>query len=799
MLSPNHQASLREGSGISDPVIAARGYRTISDREELLQLGFSHSQARVPGLLLPLWTTDGRNPLAVYRPDNPRAVGAGRKRSTRAGQTSEVSKTSEVSVQRPSKVIKYEFPKGAAMRVDCPPPCRARLGDPATPLWITEGQKKADALASRGLCALALLGVWNWKGRNAFGGTTVLADFDYVAWEGRQVYVAFDSDVTIKPSVRLALERLVAHLQRRKARVSVVYLPGGPNGKLGVDDYLAAGHTPADLEALAEKPRPAPQDAPPTVEVLEDVPDAIRRPLALVRGQGYAAAWLPVRVTQTEIVSRGGEVVRLDPPRQTVERKLFIVRGDGATFGDASAPGVQGLSALGCEVHLPEKPPDDRLWSPAGVLAYREGRQPAPAEVFRRVAEVIDRFIDFDRSLADQGTMSDMVACFVLATWFLDAFSVIGYLWPSGERGSGKTQLLTAAAELAYLGQVVLGGGSFASLRDLAEYGATLAFDDAENLADPDKRAMLLAGNRRGSTVSLKEPFGEGWRTRHVTTFCARLFSAIRLPDPVLASRTIVVPLVRTADRRRANADPLEYGLWPHDRRALLDDLWALGLAHRSQLPDYERRVNERAALLGRSLEPWRAILAVALWLEERGAQGLWARMEALSQSYQGESPDLEAGDLTRLVVAALCQRATRSISTILQEEGAPQRLIPLPTLAGPAPAYYSGPRLPPVFEFATSEISALAQTLGIQTEADFPPERINPRRVGMVLGKLRFKRASRSHDTPRRWIARDRDVVRLAEIHGVTVVEKLKSELEGWEFSPEDGADGADGAGGED
>jgi hypothetical protein len=35
-------------------------------------------------------------------------------------------------------------------------------------------------------------------------------------------------------------------------------------------------------------------------------------------------------------------------------------------------------------------------------------------------------------------------------------------------------------AELGYLGLVLLAGGSYASLRDMADYGATLAFDDAE-------------------------------------------------------------------------------------------------------------------------------------------------------------------------------------------------------------------------------------------------------------------------------------------------------------------------------
>jgi hypothetical protein len=182
--------------------------------------------------------------------------------------------------------------------------------------------------------------------------------------------------------------------------------------------------------------------------------------------------------------------------------------------------------------------------------------------------------------------MAELVACYIMATYLLEGFSVASNLWPNGDRGSGKTQLLVVVCELAYLGHVVLAGGSFAALRDLADYGATLAFDDAENLADPrktdpDKRTLLLAGNRRGNTVPLKEPVPNGrWRTRHVNTFSFRLFSAIRLPDDVLASRTIIVPLIRTADRARANADPVVLDEWPHSRQELVDDLWLLALGH---------------------------------------------------------------------------------------------------------------------------------------------------------------------------------------------------------------------------
>jgi hypothetical protein len=125
------------------------------------------------------------------------------------------------------------------------------------------------------------------------------------------------------------------------------------------------------------------------------------------------------------------------------------------------------------------------------------------------MVEVVDAFVDFDRSLAPQRTMAEFVAAYALTTWLADAFNVVGFLWPNGDRGAGKTHLLHVVAQMAYLGTVLTAGGSFAALRDLADYGATLAFDDAEELsnaraADPDKRALLLAGNRRGAVVTVR-------------------------------------------------------------------------------------------------------------------------------------------------------------------------------------------------------------------------------------------------------------------------------------------------------
>jgi hypothetical protein len=223
------------------------------------------------------------------------------------------------------------------------------------------------------------------------------------------------------------------------------------------------------------------------------------------------------------------------------------------------------LKELGIIVALSETPQDKATWSGVGVKQFLEGHRPDPADVFGRVVAVVDRFIDFRHSLASQSTMTRFIGCYVLATYLLDAFDVVGYLWAHGEKGSAKTHLLLTITELAYLGLLILSGGTYASLRDLADYGGCLAFDDYEQVmnakkVDPDKRALLLAGNRRGTTVTVKESAGPGkWVTRHVHAYCPRLFSAISSPDDVLGSRAIVIPNVRSADPYRAKANPTDY------------------------------------------------------------------------------------------------------------------------------------------------------------------------------------------------------------------------------------------------
>ncbi len=189
-LSDEHMKMLSEESGISEELIEARGYRSVEKKAELESLGFSKIQRNVPGLLSPVYSPSGEIATYQYRPDEPRI--------------------------KDGKPVKYETPSGTRMVLDVHPFAREMLGDPSVPLFVTEGIKKGDAIVSRGLCAVALLGVWNWRGRNEHGGLTALPEWEYVALnDGRRVHIVFDSDIMLKPNVYAAMLRLKNFLESR--------------------------------------------------------------------------------------------------------------------------------------------------------------------------------------------------------------------------------------------------------------------------------------------------------------------------------------------------------------------------------------------------------------------------------------------------------------------------------------------------------------------------------------------------------------------------------------------------------
>ncbi len=236
-LSAAHATVLR-ASAVDFVRVQERQYRSIPAETavsgpvgtELTRLGFSTAHVahacRTGALVVPVFDVYGDVVSAQLRFDDPWSGKDG-------------------------KAFRYTGPRGAGVRLDFgPTPTEAD-----DPLWITEGVKKADALASLGLRAVAMPGVWNFKDREH--GTN--PDMDALP-KGPTVRVVFDADAADKPGVAKAQETLVNWLRTAKdATVTVAVLPGTVAGHdcKGVDDHLAAGFTLADLEACltADVPR----------------------------------------------------------------------------------------------------------------------------------------------------------------------------------------------------------------------------------------------------------------------------------------------------------------------------------------------------------------------------------------------------------------------------------------------------------------------------------------------------------------------------------------------------------------
>jgi hypothetical protein len=208
---PHHVRHLQDGAD-SPQVAVARRYRSTrrGDEAKAYMIGTGKDGQPVPnkiepaqgsGMLIPVWTIDGTSPFHEYRPDVPPAKID--------------PKTGKRKIDR-----KYLRPPGTGNVLDVHPFVRERLLTTREPVFITEGSMKGDSLVTLGACAIALFGVSNWRGKiydpnpdhddngEVITRTGPLDDWNKFDLVGREVFIAFDSDVMVKKSVHGALRNL---------------------------------------------------------------------------------------------------------------------------------------------------------------------------------------------------------------------------------------------------------------------------------------------------------------------------------------------------------------------------------------------------------------------------------------------------------------------------------------------------------------------------------------------------------------------------------------------------------------
>lgn len=369
-LMAGHARELEE-SCISVPVMIARGYETLygtdDDKARLKELRVPRwawrDEMAFPALLLPMYRVTGETIGCQFKPAVPQEAPGGKRQ-------------------------KYASQSGVPSRLDVPPAVADAVRDPSEPLWVTEGIKKADCLASVGKPVITLTGVYNWRAKL---GT--LGDWEDVPLAGRTVVICFDSDARDKRNVMLAMQRFGRWLESKQAKALYLIVPSEvqrPDGSTvavkGVDDYLHAGGTMDALRdaAMAQLPTGA-QDAAFSDAVLTDtlVNEALEGRFKWARGLGWMQ-WTG-KVWSEASDAAVVEAVRqwaleqfqsvLDEQRRDPNRDLrTVMEGWRSTLSKAKIGNLVQLSRGPLECSAADFDADpDLLNCPNGIVDLRTG------------------------------------------------------------------------------------------------------------------------------------------------------------------------------------------------------------------------------------------------------------------------------------------------------------------------------------------------------------------------------------------------------------------------------------------
>lgn len=154
-----------------------------------------------------------------------------------------------------AKELRYVQPPDTLPELYLPPllaqPWQQVAQDPTVSLVITEGELKAACACRHGAPCVGLGGVWAFKAVKR--QLPLLPMFEHFRWDGRLVYVAYDSDAPAKPEVAAALGELCRALLGLGAVPRVAQLPSLKGlAKTGLDDFLVREGKAALAPVLAQ-------------------------------------------------------------------------------------------------------------------------------------------------------------------------------------------------------------------------------------------------------------------------------------------------------------------------------------------------------------------------------------------------------------------------------------------------------------------------------------------------------------------------------------------------------------------
>jgi hypothetical protein len=190
-------------------------------------------------------------------------------------------------------------------------------------------------------------------------------------------------------------------------------------------------------------------------------------------------------------------------------------------------------------------------------LKYLTTVEVDPRELFNEVKRYFMTHID-------QPEWASMLeAVWVFGTYVFDTFEAFPYFYLFGEKGSAKTRILDMFSILGNMGGgAVLINPSPASLfRAIHSLQPTVCIDELQDMEKDEKSDnwkdilnMINSGYKRGGVVARIKP--NTFAVEYFNIYCPKAFASTTPPHPVLATRCLQVPIMRSNDKSFAIRDP---------------------------------------------------------------------------------------------------------------------------------------------------------------------------------------------------------------------------------------------------
>jgi DNA primase catalytic core len=223
---------------------------------------------------------------------------------------------------------------------------------------------------------------------------------------------------------------------------------------------------------------------------------------------------------------------------------------------------------------------------------------------------------------------TSLLTVWTMGTYMARLFGAYPYLTLNGVKHSGKTNLMTMAAWLAFNALESASNRAASIFRAIEACGCTWLLDESEGLEKvteetQDQMSILLSGYKLGAKVYRVEKDTQGnFVNRAYEAFSPKMFGSIKMLNPTLLDRTILIRTERADAESRASLSDTHQTRrgWQARARELRDMSYIWALTRFPEISEIFEGFGKIDGIANRERELWLPMLAIAALVDrDRG------------------------------------------------------------------------------------------------------------------------------------------------------------------------------------